>query len=449
MVVKNEAELQHAVATLRSNTTIVMAPGTYVLTRTLWIRGPLVNVGLRGATDNADDVVLIGPGMREANYGAVPFGVWTGLGVDGVTLANLALRDFYYHPVILNAGTQRPHLYNLHLVDAGEQFIKANPDASGAGVHDGIVEYSVIEFTDTARNDYPKGIDIHGAHNWTIRHNLFRNLVAPAGQLMGPAVLVWRGTRNTVTEGNTFINCARGIMYGADDVVSPSHRGGIIRNNVFFRSAAQPGDVGIILSDSPDTLVAHNTVVTSGTYGTPIEYRYTGTRGGLIANNIVDGVIQARDGGSATLAGNVQGAGSALFVDYAAGDLHLAASAAAVIDRGVAVPAVEDDFDGQRRPSGPAPDIGADERGADVVQIRGRVTDGTTGAGLAGVRVSVSGAAALAVETDSDGAYSISESGRRPRIHRDAVARRPDVSARADRLRIAAGRRDGRLHGRA
>lgn len=73
-----------------------------------------------------------------------------------------------------------------------------------------------------------------------IRHNLFRNIVAPASQIAGPGILLWRGSSNTIVEGNTFLNCARGIMFGADDTTSPSHSGGIIRNNFFYRSGDPP-----------------------------------------------------------------------------------------------------------------------------------------------------------------------------------------------------------------
>src|SRR5262245_39930318 len=93
--VPTEPQLQTAMASLKSNTTIVLAPGTYVLTRTLYIHGVFNNVGIRGATGNADDVVLVGPGMANAAYGDVPFGIWTGDGVTGVTIANLTIRDVY------------------------------------------------------------------------------------------------------------------------------------------------------------------------------------------------------------------------------------------------------------------------------------------------------------------------------------------------------------------
>ena len=108
--------------------------------------------------------------------------------------------------------SQRGHRRHARLQCAshsGQQFIKGNPDPSGVGVSNGIVEYSVIEYTSTAKDYYTNGLDMHGGANWIIRHNLFRNIVGPPGQLAGPAILMWRHSGNTVTEGNTFINCAR------------------------------------------------------------------------------------------------------------------------------------------------------------------------------------------------------------------------------------------------
>jgi hypothetical protein len=50
-----------------------------------------------------------------------------------------------------------------------------------------------------------------------------------------------------------------------------------------------------------------------------------------------------------------------LFVDGANGDLHLLSTAVSVIDQAATLPAVTDDVDGDARPYGSAPDIGADE----------------------------------------------------------------------------------------
>ena len=360
--VSTEAQLQTAVLQLASNTTLILAPGTYVLTSTLYLNGTFTNVTIRGGTNNRDDVVLQGPGMTNANFGNTGYGIWTGGNVQGLTIANLTIRDVFYHPINFNAGTQSPHVYNVHLIDAGEQFIKSNPDGAGGGVNNGIVEYSVIEYTSMAKDYYTNGVDIHTGANWIIRHNLFRNITAPAGQLAGPAVLAWNGSSNTLTEGNTFLNCARAIAYGLLDLAGGTdHSGGIIRNNFIYRSSTQAGDVAIGIADSPNTQVLNNTVYLSGTYATPIEYRFASSTGVRLTNNLVDGFIFARDGATGTELNNLTGVSAGLFVNAAAGDLHLASTAASAIDHGVALTNVTDDFDGQSRPAGPAQDIGADE----------------------------------------------------------------------------------------
>jgi hypothetical protein len=360
--VSTEAQLQAAVRQIASNTTIVIAPGTYQLTSTLYINGTYTNVGIRGATNNRDDVVLVGSGMATAGNCSVPYGIWTGGNVQGVTIANLTIRDFFLDPIMFNGGTESPLVHNVHLIDAGEQFIKSNPDTTGGGVDNGVVEYSVIEYTTTAKDNYTNGVDVHTGANWIIRHNLFRNIVAPGTQLAGPAVLMWNGSRNSVVEGNTFVNCARAIAFGLIDVAGGTdHSGGVIRNNFVYRSGSQPGDVGIGVADSPNTQVLNNTVYLSGTYATPIEYRFTGTTGAVLKNNLLDGFISARDGATGTEQNNLTGATAGMFANAAAGDLHLSASATTAIDHGVALTNVTDDFDGQTRPSGAAQDIGADE----------------------------------------------------------------------------------------
>jgi hypothetical protein len=91
-----------------------------------------------------------------ATEGNTPLGIWVG-GPTGITIANLTIRDIFYHPIMLdpNAGTQSPRVYNVHLINAGEQFVKVsqmgggtNP-TPGSGVANGSVVYSIIEYTTT------------------------------------------------------------------------------------------------------------------------------------------------------------------------------------------------------------------------------------------------------------------------------------------------------------
>jgi hypothetical protein len=359
--VSTEPQLQAALRALSSNTTILIAPGTYRLTSTLWVNGTFTNVCIRGATNSRDDAVLVGPGMTNASYGNVPYGIWVGGNVQGITIANLTIRDLYYHPIILNQGAQSPRLYNVHLINAGEQFVKGNPDGRGGGVDNGVVEYSVIEYETTSRDSYTNGVDVHTGDNWIIRNNLLRNIRAPQGQLAGPAILMWNGSTNTLTEGNTFIDCQREIAYGLQARTPDDHTGGIIRNNFIYRNASIAGDAAIGVFDSPGTQVLHNTILGSGTYRSLIEYRFAGTTGVVIANNLLDGSVLARDGAMGTVTGNYGQASASMFVNPTAGDLHLLSSATSVIDRAAAVANCPDDWDGQPRPQGASRDTGADE----------------------------------------------------------------------------------------
>ena len=359
--VSTVAQLQNAVAAIASNTTIVVARGTYALSSTLYINGTFTNVGIRGATGNRDDVVIVGKGMTAASDGGVPFGIWVGGNVQGVTIADLTIRDVFYHPIMLNAGTQTPLIHNVRLVNAGQQFVKSNPDGAGGGVDNGTVQYSVIEYETTSRDDYTNGVDVHTGANWIIRNNLFRNIRAPSGLLAGPAILMWNGSRNSIVDGNTFVNCQREISLGLIERAPDDHTGGVVRNNFIYRTSGMTGDAAILVADSPGTQVLHNSALISGTYPNAIEYRFAGTSGATIANNLLDGIVLGRDGASGSVSGNYTTAAASMFVDPTTGDLHLRPTATAVMNKIVTPPsAALLDWDGQSRPAG-ATDIGADE----------------------------------------------------------------------------------------
>jgi hypothetical protein len=70
-----------------------------------------------------------------------------------------------------------------------------------------------------------------------------------------------------------------------------------------------------------------------------------------------------RDGALGTLTGNLTNASSSWFVSPAANDLHLSPTATAAIDQAAPLAEVAGDFDGDSRPIGSAPDVGADEYG--------------------------------------------------------------------------------------
>ena len=322
-------------------------------------------MALRGATDDRDDVVLLGSGMETPG---VNIGVQCRNAQD-VLVANLSIGEVYWHPLQLQGeqGCDAVRLYNLRLFDAGEQFVKGTVDfADPDGVDDGIVEYCVIEYTSIGpAHGYTNGVDIHNGDGWIIRRNLFRNIRVPLGAptSLGPAVLMWSGSSNTLCDGNVFIECERAIAFGLGPQAgfANSHSGGMICNNFVYRETPQQVDTSINVWDSPGTRVLHNTVVQNGTYPNAIEYRFVTTTGVVIENNLTDGAIAARDGATGTVVSNLTDASPDLFVDAAAGDLHLAATAASAIDQGADLPDCVIDWDGEARPYDVSRDLGADE----------------------------------------------------------------------------------------
>jgi hypothetical protein len=364
--VSTVAQLQSAIANLTSGTEVVIAPGTYRLTSELRIRNGVTNVTVRGATGNRDDVKILGSGMK------VP-GVNIALKVENaqdVRIADLSIGEAYWHPIQLQgeAGAERVHISNVRVFDAGQQFVKSTVDSTNPnGVNDVIVEDSLIEYTVIGPDHgYTEGIDVHHGARWIIRRNLFRNIHVPAtaADKLRPAILMWSGSRDTQVYGNSFINCERAIIFGLGPKppYQFSHSGGVIYNNFIYRTEPVNADAGISIWDSPGTRVYHNTVIQNGTYPNAIEYRFATTTGVEIVNNLTDGAIRQRDGAQASVFANYTAATPAMFVNHAAGDLHLAATATLAIDQGANLADVGTDFDGDSRPAGLASDLGADER---------------------------------------------------------------------------------------
>jgi hypothetical protein len=372
--VANDTQLQAAMGNLQAGDTIVLANGTYDIASTLYVNGKN-NVTIRG-NSGCDNVVLVGNGMDNSNFGNVPHGVWSNS--TNTTIAHLTIRDTWDNAFIFNSGAQSPHVYSVKLLNAGSQFIKSNPTdgPNGIGVNNGVIEYSWLEYTNGppatdhgAGVGYTNGLSAHAADNWIIRGNMFKDFHTPdtSDYLWNPAILMWNHSTNTLTERNTFINVDRAISYGLQDISGSDHSGGTIRNNFVYLEPGlmSPGrkassDAAFIIWDSPNTKVFHNTFLLNSNIFDSIEFRFA-TGGGEARNNLADLPINFRNGGTATLTGNYLTATSAMFVNPSTANLHLVATATAAIDQAPTLAAVTNDFDAEARPQGIAYDIGADE----------------------------------------------------------------------------------------
>ena len=92
-----------------------------------------------------------------------------------------------------------------------------------------------------------------------------------------------------------------------------------------------------------------------------MEARYADSEGTFAYNLTNLDVWADRDSAQGVAAGNVMDAMSGWFVAPASGNLHLRATAVDAMDKAAPLADVPADIDGDPRPTGSAPDVGADE----------------------------------------------------------------------------------------
>jgi hypothetical protein len=355
VVVGNVADLAEAVSRASSggDKKIILKDGTYTLDDMLFIQADGVTV--RSRSGNRKAVIIEGQGME----GPVPH-VFNVAG-SHFSVRNVTLRRVSQHAVQLQPDVDFALIRNVHILDTGEQMVKvAYAEGEPGSSDNGVLENCLLEYSaGVGPQYYIGGIDAHFAKKWIVRGNTFRNIRSPGGSLAEHAVHFWSGSADTLVERNLIINCDRGIGFGLGD---RGHLGGIIRNNMIYHDAGEGfADVGIGLESAAGAKVYNNTVYHEHSYPNAIEYRFPETTGLLIANNLTNKAIAARDGASATLSRNVTSARPGWFTDPSTGDLHLKSFIKSVVDRGKRVSGLVDDFDKDGRPQGPGYDIGADE----------------------------------------------------------------------------------------
>ncbi len=250
-----------------------------------------------------------------------------------MVLADFTVKRSIFHLIHLWAGADGTLIHDVHLIDGGEQFVKASP-GSGQHVDNVVVSCSRFQMTSAGRDNvwgygpldggtrcYTGGIDTHDARNWTVSDNEFEGIYCtpdtphPAhgkkadmrdfptytGGLAEHAIHMWQsesGTAHTI-ERNRIVDCARGIGIGLQDEVY----GTIVRNNMVFSHFAGDAehDVGITVEHGHDVLLLNNTVFFSSpdAYPNSIEYRWSSSSGLVIRNNLTSHRIRARDSATA------------------------------------------------------------------------------------------------------------------------------------------------------
>lgn len=363
--VRSAADLQDAVRAARADSTIVLEEGTYDLAGTLEVQVP--GLTIRGRSADPAKTIIRGSGMLGDGVG-----VALAIGAPRVTVAHLSIGLVRFHGIQVRgeAGAHAARIYGVRLFDAGQQLLKGSFAPNGQTADQGRVECSTFEYTDHAPSDYTNGIDLIGMKDWVIRDNRFLRIRGPreTRSFAGPAILAWGNSEGTIVERNVVIDCFRGIALGLGPgafnqprggPTQVDHRGGLIRNNVVV-NLNHWADEGIEANAAPDVRVEFNTVLVEGQLQWSISLRFPQTTA-VVRNNLTSRRILSRNGGNFQPEGNVEGATRTWFVDAAAGNLRLLATATKAIDVGVPVNDLAEDFDGLPRTVGVRPDAGAFE----------------------------------------------------------------------------------------
>jgi hypothetical protein len=371
--------LPQLVADAEPNTTFYFNDGTYDLSGANLLHVTTPGLRFVGLNRDRDAVIL------DANNA---LGEIFLVAASNTTIAHMTVTRAYWHPIHVTGGsaanTENTLIYDVAVIDPGQQAIKINPSGEGFYVDNGTVACSSVVMTDVGRalvsDCYTGGIDAHSAWGWVVRDNYFEGFWCDAG-LSEHAVHFWVTGRDTLVERNTIVDCARGVGFGLglsgngneriyDDDPCPiadylGHVDGIIRNNMIYASRPElfaseyAVDSGIALEQACGTIVAHNTVWFFQQPFVSIEYRWPNTDA-ILTNNLTSHGIVLRDGAIAQLASNLEYQGGEHFVDELTGELHLVAGSAA-IDAGdpSGLDLAPNDFDADPRDA--TPDVGADE----------------------------------------------------------------------------------------
>jgi len=362
--VGNAGELQQALLKANSQDTILLADGVYRLESSLWIENK-DNLTIRGTSGNPEKVILMGGGWE----GGRPKDVVVIRGSGDIAIAYLTITEARSYGIKVEGvqGLKNPHDINIEscrFIDIGTRAIKGTATQDRKHMERGAVRHCYFENTRTPdpdwlfRGDYISAIDMMYLDHWTFADNVFKNIKGANGGGRG-AIFIWNQSRSVVVERNVFINCDRSIAFGNPSEPTNYVQGtlhnydGIIRNNAIVAGA----DKGIELVWLDNVKVYNNTVYCHNLRGRAIHYFQKINRL-YLANNLVRGRMEGE--GDVISENNVVGTLDGYFVKPETGDLHLTEAAALALEKGIALPLVQDDIDGEMR--GDPSDIGADER---------------------------------------------------------------------------------------
>ena len=354
-------DLRAAVAAAQPGDVLILDPGSYDLehTRSISTGGlPDAPITLRanGATIRSTTVEAIKVSAPDWHF-------------EALSLVGACASDSdCEHALHIVGEADRTQVKNCSFVDFNAQ-IKGNGEEVGGSYvwpDDVVIEGSNFYDTRPRQTSNPvTKIDVVGGQRWRIVANRIADFEKGEGDTVSYAAFLKGNSKDGVMERNLVLcshNFSGGVRVGLslggggtspdsiceEGTCTPENRSSILRNNLIVGCS----DVGIYLNEAEEARILGNTLYqTSG-----IDVRFEASSA-FLANNLLDGRIRERDGGTATLGVNWAELDlSSVFVNPAAGDFNLA-SDPGVVDAGEVHAELTDDYCGRLRDA--APDGGA------------------------------------------------------------------------------------------
>ena len=367
-----------AIQAAKPGDTIVLAPGTYEVHQS--------KIACEAAGTAEAPIVV-----RAAELGSVtirfdavegfhvrgPHWEFANLDIEGICAADSDCEHAFH--VTGAAENTWLHHNRMHGFNA---MIKGNGEPIGPGdsfvwPDDVVIEYNELYNPaprDTGNPVTP--IDVVGGQRWVLRGNFIHDHAKGGGDGVSYAAFLKGHSKDGLIERNLVVcellhsgQVRLGLSLGGggtgpdsiceDGACKPEHERGILRNNLIVNC---PADVGVYVNAGADSKIVNNTLYnTAG-----VDMRFAETTG-LVANNLMNGKVRDRDGGTSMKMNNLEEITladfAAWFVDPSAYDFTLK-DGAAIVDLGVALAEVTDDYCGNDRQDGNN-DIGAIEYDGD------------------------------------------------------------------------------------
>ncbi|NQY86768.1 MAG: right-handed parallel beta-helix repeat-containing protein [Colwellia sp.] len=288
---------------------ILFADGIYHLKRTINISAD--NIMLLSTSATPVNTILRGNGMKSTK------GVENLIRVSGkhFVIDGLTLEQTGNHLIQIAGenGAINPIIRNTILQDGYEQLLKVTYSRkhSDRFSTNGLVENCLFRYTNgIGPNFYIGGIDAHGIKNWQIKNNIFENIASPNKYIAEHAIHLWNDTAHNTIKNNLIINSDRGIGLGMrlkkHNYNTHSNFAGVVEGNIIYhaKNNHEFADVGIILEDSPETIIRDNFIYFEHDYPNAIEFRFNKTIDVLISNNETNRGIVLRNHAQALIINN-------------------------------------------------------------------------------------------------------------------------------------------------